>query len=170
MTRDAKIEKQIADALLDVGISLPLLRLRLPFCRAWVWRVTMARPRLGTMIRIHRLYLDMDITPQRLAAMRPEEQMRFYDRHGKRLSLAIALAVCGGYISGRLVAPLLAWVIRRGMPREYQIEAQKQFMALQSLTDFMPITAWDEAANPLKPAAGPVASEKVKLATLRGRS
>lgn len=41
------VELEAAEALLDVGILLPLLRFRLPGGRERVLRVTMRRPCLG---------------------------------------------------------------------------------------------------------------------------
>ena len=49
------IELEAAEALLDAGISLPLLRMRLPFCRERVLRIVMRRPFWGTQMRIARL-------------------------------------------------------------------------------------------------------------------
>ena len=90
-------------ALLDIGVSIPLRPLR---WRRWKWvpRVTMNRPPLGGMIRILKLYLQMNTTSEQLRSMN-EEQAR-------SLSKIVALAVYSGYWSGRLLAPLLAWVLR----------------------------------------------------------
>lgn len=48
------VELEAAEALLDVGILLPLLRFRLPGGRERVLRVTMRRPCLGGQMRIVR--------------------------------------------------------------------------------------------------------------------
>ncbi len=169
MKRDTKIERQLADALLDTGVSIPLFRVKLPFCRARTLRVVMSRPRLGTALRILRLYLEMDTTPAAVATMDDRAQIRFLAEHGRRLCLAIAYAVCGGFLSGRILARPLAWLIRRAVPREYIFEAQRCFIALHSTRDFMPTIAWAEAANPLTPDASR-AGKRTRPRPATGRS
>ena len=61
------LEPQVAEALLDVGVSIPLRSFRLPFRKKPVQiRLTMKRPKLGTQIRIARLYLKMDVTYEKM--------------------------------------------------------------------------------------------------------
>ena len=52
-----KVQREASEALLDLGVSLPLKEWRLPFMKRPVrWRVTMRRPRLAGQICIVRLY------------------------------------------------------------------------------------------------------------------
>lgn len=99
------VELEAAEALLDVGILLPLLRFRLPGGRERVLRVTMRRPCLGGQMRIVRHYLKLGITAREWDAFSEDEERAFFDRHAKRLSLILALTICRGYLSGLLLAP-----------------------------------------------------------------
>ena len=57
------IQKEAAEALLDIGISLPLSEIRIPMLKKPVQlRVTMKRPTLASLMRIARIYLDMGVT------------------------------------------------------------------------------------------------------------
>ena len=85
------VELEAAEALLDVGILLPLLRFRLPGGRERVLRVTMRRPCLGGQMRIVRHYLKLGITAREWDAFSEDEERAFFDRHAKRLSLILAL-------------------------------------------------------------------------------
>ena len=102
------VELEAAEALLDVGILLPLLRFRLPGGRERVLRVTMRRPCLGGQMRIVRHYLKLGITAREWDAFSEDEERAFFDRHAKRLSLILALTICRGYLSGLLLAPVVA--------------------------------------------------------------
>lgn len=149
------IEQEAADALLDVGISLPLLRVRLPFCRrTWTLRVTMRRPCMGNQIRIARHYLALEVTTVQIERFSRDEELAFLVRHERRLSLMLALTICRGYLSGLLLAPIVAWLIRWKVPREYQLEAQRRFRDLHATRDFTSITVWAEKTNPFRPEAG----------------
>ena len=110
------VELEAAEALLDVGILLPLLRFRLPGGRERVLRVTMRRPCLGGQMRIVRHYLKLGITAREWDAFSEDEERAFFDRHAKRLSLILALTICRGYLSGLLLAPVVAWLIRWRVP------------------------------------------------------
>ena len=64
-----KVQREASEALLDLGVSLPLKEWRLPFMKRPVrWRVTMRRPRLAGQICIVRLYLSMDVSPEEVSA------------------------------------------------------------------------------------------------------
>ena len=114
------VELEAAEALLDVGILLPLLRFRLPGGRERVLRVTMRRPCLGGQMRIVRHYLKLGITAREWDAFSEDEERAFFDRHAKRLSLILALTICRGYLSGLLLAPVVTWLIRWKVPSEYR--------------------------------------------------
>ena len=87
------VELEAAEALLDAGILLPLLRIRLPRRHEWVLRVTMRRPCLGGQMRIVRHYLKLGITAQQWAAFSEDEERIFFRQHAKRLSLMLALTI-----------------------------------------------------------------------------
>lgn len=155
-----KIEQQAADILLTAGISVPLLRLKVPWWREFVLRVTMSRPCTGAQLRIVRHYLDLGVTQAQIDAFDERQEMEFFAKHGRRLSLILALTVCQGYLSGLILAPIVAWIIRWRVPREYQLELQKRFRKVCSTRDFTSIIAWAEAANPLRPQASRATKEK----------
>ena len=57
------VEIEAAEALLDVGVSLPFLQFKMPFRKKPVSiRVTIKRPFLGIQIRIAMLYIQLGIT------------------------------------------------------------------------------------------------------------
>ena len=116
------VELEAAEALLDVGILLPLLRFRLPGGRERVLRVTMRRPCLGGQMRIVRHYLKLGIT----------------------------LTICRGYLSGLLLAPVVAWLIRWKVPSEYRIEAQRWFRRMRGTRDFTSIIESAERIDPFR--------------------
>ena len=126
------VELEAAEALLDVGILLPLLRFRLPGGRERVLRVTMRRPCLGGQMRIVRHYLKLGITAREWDAFSEDEERAFFDRHAKRLSLILALTICRGYLSGLLLAPVVAWLIRWKVPSEYRIGREYQSLPVRS--------------------------------------
>lgn len=70
-----KVQREASEALLDLGVSLPLKEWRLPFMKRPVrWRVTMRRPRLAGQICIVRLYLSMDVSPEEVSAFAGRER------------------------------------------------------------------------------------------------
>lgn len=144
------VELEAAEALLDVGILLPLLRFRLPGGRERVLRVTMRRPCLGGQMRIVRHYLKLGITAREWDAFSEDEERAFFDRHAKRLSLILALTICRGYLSGLLLAPVVAWLIRWKVPSEYRIEALRWFRRMRGTRDFTSIIESAESIDPFR--------------------
>ena len=137
------VELEAAEALLDVGILLPLLRFRLPGGRE-------RRPCLGGQMRIVRHYLKLGITAREWDAFSEDEERAFFDRHAKRLSLILALTICRGYLSGLLLAPVVAWLIRWKVPSEYRIEAQRWFRRMRGTRDFTSIIESAESIDPFR--------------------
>ena len=82
--RDArKVQREASEALLDLGVSLPLKEWRLPFMKRPVrWRVTMRRPRLAGQICIVRLYLSMGVSPEEVSSFAGRERLEFLARNG----------------------------------------------------------------------------------------
>lgn len=93
------VEPQVAEALLDVGVSIPLWRFHLPFRKKPVQlRMTMKRPKLGTQLRIARLYLKIGVTYEKMRDFTKEEQMSFMVEHGHDVCRMIALTIVGADI------------------------------------------------------------------------
>lgn len=83
-----EIEIEAADALLDVGVSLPLLRVKIPFRRnPFQIRLTMKRPCLGNQIRIARLYLETGVTHEEMARFNKHEELAYMALHGAPICL-----------------------------------------------------------------------------------
>lgn len=143
------IEQEAAELLLDAGVSLPLLRIPI----VGTIRITMRRPTLGGIIRITHLVQRLGVTVQQIEAFTVEEKQRFLLEHGQTLARIIALAVCRGYLAGKLLAPMLSKAILWWMPYEYILQAQMVFIAyLSEVKGFLPIISLVEQLNPLKPS------------------
>ena len=91
------VELEAAEALLDIGVSLPLKAVRIPFTgKRFALRMTMKRPCLGNQIRIARHYLKIGFTYEEMKAFNKHEEMVFLAKHGARVSKMIALTICRG--------------------------------------------------------------------------
>ena len=139
-----------ADALLDIGISIPLRPVRF---RKWKWtpRVTIKRPPLGGLLRILRVWLTMDTDTKRLDAMSESERLNFIAANGRALSKMVALMVYSGKISGGTLAPLLAVALRWRCHPDVMLYTALQFMQLQDTSSFTDIIRLVEALNVLAP-------------------
>lgn len=92
---DRRIEMEAADALLDIGVSLPLFSFRIPWRKRPVQlRLMMRRPTLGTQIRLARIYLGMGVTADEMSRYDRHEELAFVAMHGTAVSRMIALTVC----------------------------------------------------------------------------
>ena len=93
--KDSHIEKEAAEALLDVGVSVPFKELRLPWRKEAIrLRFRMGRPRLGGQIRIARLFAGMNVTHAELEAMTESERLAWLGEHGRTVSRIVALTIC----------------------------------------------------------------------------
>lgn len=140
-----QVQQEAAEALLNVGVSLPLKEFRLPFRkRPVILRVTMRRPCMSGQIEIARTYLSMKVTSSQMEAFSKEEQMRFLADNGAGICRMIALTL------GRpaFVRPL-AWFVRHFVRYEYQMAAVSKFVSLMGTDPFIPIIRSAERANPL---------------------
>ena len=111
--KDSHIEKEAAEALLDVGVSVPFKELRLPWRKEAIrLRFRMGRPRLGGQIRIARLFAGMNVTHAELEAMTESERLAWLGEHGRTVSRIVALTICRGKWSGLLLSGVVAWLLR----------------------------------------------------------
>lgn len=146
------VELEAAEALLDIGVSVPFKEIRVPFTRKHIrLRLTMKRPCLGSQIRIARHYLKLGYTAEQMEAFTKEQEMAFLAIHGRRLSLMIALTICRGAVSGLLFAPIMAFVIRWFVPDAFIQGANLRFISLLGTRSFTNIIRSVEAINPLRP-------------------
>lgn len=140
------IQQEAAEALLNVGVSLPLKEFRLPFRkRPIVFRVTMRRPCMSGQIEIARTYLSMGVKSSDMERFSKEEQMRFLAEHGNKVCRMIALTL------GRTIyVKPLTWFVRHFVHYKYQIAAVKEFVRLMGTDPFIPIIRSAEKTNPMR--------------------
>ena len=146
------VEPQVAEALLDVGVSIPLWRFHLPFRKKPVQlRMTMKRPKLGTQLRIARLYLKIGVTYEKMRDFTKEEQMSFMVEHGHDVCRMIALTICRGRYSGLLLSPLVSWILLWWVDDVYLQDACTRFVSLLGTKSFENIIRSAEKTNPTVP-------------------
>ncbi len=145
------IQREAADALLNVGISIPLKEFRLPLRKRPVkLRVTLKRPYMSGQIRFARTYLSMDVTAAEMADYSKEEQMRFLAVHGSKVCRMLACAICVGSLKSLFIRPA-AWFIKRCVEPKYLFAAMQKFVSLMGTDPFIPIITSAERTNPMKP-------------------
>lgn len=146
-----QIQREGAEALLDIGVSVPLKALRIPWIkRPLVLRVTMKRPCMSGQLRIARTYLSMGVTSEQMWKFSKEEEMSFLVKHGKKVSRMIAYMICRGWFARKFCVGLTSWFIREMMTYEYQMEVMKKFVTLMGTDPFIPIIRSAEISNPMK--------------------
>lgn len=147
-----EIEIEAADALLDVGVSLPLLQVKIPFRRNPVRvRLTMRRPCLGNQIRIAKLYLETGVTHEEMERFNKHEELAYLALHGKKVSKMVALTICRGRFTGWLLTPVVAWLLRWMVDDRWIQGANLRFITLLGTKSFMNIIGSVERVNPLAP-------------------
>jgi hypothetical protein len=152
LSHKMQIEPQVADALLDVGVRIPLKTFHLPFRKKPVkLRIVMKRPQMGTQIRIARLYLKIGVTYAQLCSFNKEQQMLFMDEHGKDVSRIIALTICRGLVTGYLFSGIVAWMFRWFVEDIYMEAAYEKFASLLGTKSFENTIKSVEMTNPLNP-------------------
>lgn len=146
------VEIEAADALLDVGVSLPLLQIKIPFRRnPFRIRLTMRRPCLGNQIRIAKLYLETGVTHEAMERFNKHEELAYLALHGKKVSRMVALTICRGRFTGWLLTPVVAWLLRWMVDDRWIQGANLRFIALLGTKSFMNIIGSVERVNPLAP-------------------
>lgn len=147
-----RIERESADALLDAGVSVPLLSFGVPLTgRRIVIRGTMRRPTLGGLMRIARLYCRLGVTSDELWRMSKEEEMKFLSAHGREVSRMVAVTMLRGHLRRRMLEGLLGWIVRHRMRHDELLGVMKRFVLLLGTDPFISIIRSAEGMNPLKP-------------------
>ena len=145
---ERKVQQEASEALLDVGVSVPLKPIRLPFRKKrLLLRLTMRRPRLSTQIKIARLYLSLGVTYAELEALDKDGQMRFIAEHGKTISDMVALTMCGKWWKP---VWLVSWILRHWVDNLYMQVAMMKFVLLLGTESFTNIIRSAEMTNPMK--------------------
>lgn len=146
------IEGEAAEALLDRGVSVPVLLFRLPWSRrALTLRLTMRRPTLGALIRIARIHGRLGASAGDIGQYDRAAQMRFMARHGRDIARIIAVTFCRGRLAARWLEGPLAWLVLHRMRPEHMAGAMDRFVSLLGTAPFLPIIRSAERANPMKP-------------------
>ena len=145
---ERKVQQEASEALLDVGVSVPLKPIRLPFRKKrLLLRLTMRRPRLSTQIKIARLYLSLGVTYAELEALDKDGQMCFIAEHGKTISDMVALTMCGKWWKP---VWLVSWILRHWVDNLYMQMALMKFVLLLGTESFTNIIRSAEMTNPMK--------------------
>ena len=145
---ERKVQQEASEALLDVGVSVPLKPIRLPFRKKrLLLRLTMRRPRLSTQIKIARLYLSLGVTYAELEALDKDGQMCFIAEHGKTISDMVALTMCGKWWKP---VWLVSWILRHWVENLYMQVAMMKFVLLLGTESFTNIIRSAERTNPMK--------------------
>ena len=145
---ERKVQQEASEALLDVGVSVPLKPIRLPFRKKrLLLRLTMRRPRLSTQIKIARLYLSLGVTYAELEALDKDGQMCFIAEHGKTISDMVALTMCGKWWKP---VWLVSWMLRHWVDNLYMQVAMMKFVLLLGTESFTNIIRSAEMTNPMK--------------------
>ena len=146
------VELLAAEALLEQGVSVPFKKISIPFTKkSWKLRITMRRPRLGGQIRIAQLRLKIGTTYKKMRSFTQEQQDTFMAQHGKTLSKMIALTICRGFLSSRLLTPIVAFIIREFVDVRFIFGAHKTYLSLLGAKSFSDIIRSAEELNPMKP-------------------
>ena len=141
-----QVELASAGALLDLGVSLPLWEVRLPWRKEpWQWRVVMRRPLLCGLVRIAMA------TPEPPAGG-TGVTLEWMARHGAAVARVVAIAITGGRPGSRLKELLLRWALLHLTQDQYLVGAWNTFLSLLDLRDFTRIITSLEALNPMRPA------------------
>lgn len=146
-----QIQREGADALLDIGVSVPLKSFRIPLRKSPVeLRVTMKRPYMSGQILFARTYLSMGVTIEDMWNFDKEQEMRFLAEHGKKVSRMLAYTICRGAFSRRFLLWAVSWFLRNFVEQRYLIGTVKRFVSLMGTDPFIPIIRSAERTNPMK--------------------
>ncbi|MCS2388361.1 hypothetical protein NXV57_11380 [Bacteroides thetaiotaomicron] len=145
-----QIQREGADALLDIGVSVPLKAFHIPFRKS---PLESARDHEAALYvrsdSFARTYLSMGITSEEMWGFSKEEEMQFLASHGKAVSRMVAYTLCRGPFSRRVLLRPVAWLIRNFMEQRYLVGAIKRFVSLMGTDPFIPIIRSAERTNPM---------------------
>ena len=151
MKKNNKVEVEASEALLDIGVSIPLFQWKIPFKKKPIsLRLTMRRPCFGNQIRIARKFLSMGVSYEEMEAFTKDEQLQFIARHGKTVAQMVALTICRSKVAA-IFAPLLAWLLLWLVDDTFLLLANLHFIPLIGTQHFTNIIKSLEWSNPLRP-------------------
>lgn len=148
--RQAEIEN--ADVILDVGVSIPLSQIRVPFTKKHLtWRVTMRRPTMGSLMRIAKLYLRMGVKVEELQTMTKEQQFELLANHGDKIAEIVMIAILRDRVRIWLFGGVLKWWLLNYVNDNHLTAINREFAPLYGTAAFGNIIKSVEGANPLAP-------------------
>ena len=148
--RQTEIES--ADVLLDVGVSIPLFQIKVPFTKKHLTkRVTMRRPTMGSLIRIAKLYLQMGVKVEELQTMTKEQQFELLANHGDEIAEIVMVAILRDRSKIWWFGRLLKWWLMNHVNDNHLTTLNREFAPLYGTQAFGDIIKSVEGANPLVP-------------------
>jgi hypothetical protein len=133
---DFDIQKQASEILLDIGVSIPMpAPMLFKFFGKKEIRVTVKRPPWGTLMRISRLWLSMQIDTDIVKKNTNEQDLALMEQHGKTVAKIVAMGIVRGYFTGRL-ASVVAWFLLWKTPPVFLMEAAFKLVTLSRVQDF----------------------------------
>lgn len=143
--------KEAAEAILDMGVSLPLLSIGIPFRKSpLVIRLTMTRPRLGGQIRVAKKFLELGVTYQEIEGFSDSEATAFVATKGHIISEMIALCIVGGKYTGLVAMKPLAALIRWCCTPQIIQGALMQYLRLMGTQSFTTFIKYMELTQPMQ--------------------
>lgn len=147
-----QVEIESADALLDVGISIPILQFKMPFTkRHLTYRVTMRRPTMGSLMRIAKVYLAMGVKVNELNDMSKEQQYELLANHGDKIAEVVMLAILRDSVRIWWFGRFFKWVLLNYVNDTHLTTLNKTFAPLYGTRAFGDIIKLVEGASPLTP-------------------
>ena len=147
-----QIEAAAADALLDrrLKINLPAPGLLRLFGKRTV-PIWVKRPTATGIIRMSRLFVQMDIDIQKLMEGKFGTLLECIGEHGVTASRIIALGLLRGNFSAWLLHRLLAWYIRNHMTMQGLAELTRIIVLMSTAESFVNVIMSVANMNLLEP-------------------
>lgn len=135
-SKELEAQREAANILLDLGVSIPMTAPRLFrwFGKKQI-RLTIRRPCWGTMVRISRAWLSMEITAETIKTNTIEDDLKLMQQHGKTIAKIVAYGSLRGRFSG-LFAPILGNILFWRTHPTILVEAAYRLVTLSQVGDF----------------------------------
>lgn len=95
--------------------------------------------------------METGVTLEEMRGFNRHEELAYMAKHGKKLSRMVALTICRGKVSGLVLAPVVAWMLRWLVDGRWVYGAGVRFAELLGVKPFMNIIGSVERVNPLRP-------------------
>lgn len=158
---DKKAELNATDALLDLGVRIPILTPNFLKRKGRTRSIIMYRPMGGTLVRIARKYLKMGVQYDELENNNFEQDMKLMANHCKLISEMVALCIVRGWLTGFLFHKIVAWWLRWRVHPAMLRAVWWQMLMWLNLKDFLSITKSASVLNVMSPKM-PEEGRKIK--------